>query len=88
MCIRDRLYLGRCRRNDYTSSPCAHETSPGPVSYTHLDVYKRQQSALMIFFRGERLGEMCDCTDKKNGTATKKCPGVDKVVVQYKITSL
>ena len=35
-----------------------------PVSYTHLDVYKRQEKAPQIYFGlGHRLGSVCFCDD-------------------------
>ena len=50
MCIRDRYYDGRIVRKDLTKSIREGANVPvyvleyllGPVSYTHLDVYKRQ----------------------------------------------
>ena len=36
------LALGRCGQCDDTENTRAHPLGYGPVSYTHLDVYKRQ----------------------------------------------
>ena len=42
MCIRDRPH-GSCRRSTSAyGGECTSERRYGPVSYTHLDVYKRQ----------------------------------------------
>ena len=40
MCIRDRDYNGHKSASD--ELPERYRMSKGPVSYTHLDVYKRQ----------------------------------------------
>ena len=45
---RSRLGIGRC--------------SYGSVSYTHLDVYKRQGKAMMAFFTDERTKEFASAT--------------------------
>ena len=54
MCIRDREYIDRfrtlaksvaaCQQPEgyWTRSMLDPQHAPGPVSYTHLDVYKRQ----------------------------------------------
>ena len=35
-----------------------HEDHPGPVSYTHLDVYKRQQSGPASYGMTDTMGRM------------------------------
>ena len=67
MCIRDRLYsnLGKplltivadtCGRHDTLGGACAQESNTvryAPVSYTHLDVYKRQEAHFAPAWEGE-----------------------------------
>ena len=47
MCIRDRLYISL----SYADLIASFTNSAIPVSYTHLDVYKRQVIDLKFFFR-------------------------------------
>ena len=42
MCIRDRSYIGQTLVNGGFGAPDADDGGGDPVSYTHLDVYKRQ----------------------------------------------
>ena len=42
MCIRDSFWTGNERHNHAEPVPVGPERYSGPVSYTHLDVYKRQ----------------------------------------------
>ena len=58
MCIRDRVYIDSdCRIQQSLSGNCKTIGTADPVSYTHLDVYKRQGQSDVYIKNAQTLGE-------------------------------